>query len=66
MKKTIRIITEEQRDFIVNYDCLLGPELYGDEWIVVLDEDFAFEGMYEFLLDCPTLDYQVYLYSKGE
>ena len=57
-------LTPEQSELLINSDFIFIPEMYVEQLVVLIPISYEIEEPFLWLLDCPTLDYNVYLYIK--
>ena len=47
------ILTKEQRDFLITYDIAFNPYKDGNDWVIIIPNDFECPNEYTWIYECP-------------
>lgn len=50
-----RILTQEQRDFLINFDIAFNPWIEDGKWVIIIPEDFIPLPEYTWIYDCQKI-----------
>lgn len=54
------ILTEDQKNFTINYDCLYVPVEIENQWVILVDDDYDFTDVgYEWLQECQYKNIEI-------